>query len=132
MKLDLIRTYGIASTSGQLFVDGVFQCFTLERPFNNGANQRGINAILPGTYKVVIAFSPKFSRDMPKLEGVPGRDSILIHWGNTIKDSEGCILVGKAQGPDMVLNSRAAFADLYPRILGAWSRNTRDITITIR
>ncbi|MCI6403522.1 MAG: DUF5675 family protein, partial [Prevotella sp.] len=42
----------------------------------------------------------------PFLVGVPGFAGIMIHEGNTVKDTRGCILVGENTKPGMVLNSR--------------------------
>ena len=54
----------------------------------------GETCIPYGTYKVVINKSPKFKRLMPRLLDVPHFDGILIHSGNTEKDSAGCIILG--------------------------------------
>ena len=56
---------------------------------------------------------------MPEVVGIPGRSEIRIHWGNSAVDTEGCILVGATQRPDWIGASRAAFADLYGKLLQA-------------
>lgn len=61
-------------------------------------NQPSISCIPAGTYKVVKRFSPKFQTITPHITGVPGRQFILIHWGNTEEDVEGCVLVGTRYG----------------------------------
>lgn len=48
----------------------------------------------PGTYNVRWHNSDKF-KDVFILEDVPGRSGILMHIGNTVADTEGCILPGK-------------------------------------
>lgn len=49
-----------------------------------------------------------------EIMNVPGHDNLLFHWGNYNKDSEGCVLVGKAEasvgGVHMVTESRTTFA----------------------
>jgi hypothetical protein len=104
-------------------VDGRTECFTLE-DVRREVNDRpvsewkvpGKTAIPEGTYNVVVTPSVRFKRDLPLLENVPGFSGIRIHPGNTAADTEGCILVGAAKGPDMVTHSREAFDRLYKRI----------------
>jgi Family of unknown function (DUF5675) len=125
MELTLNRTsFDDESTQGELSVDGVFQCYTLELPNVDG---KPGSCIPQGRYNVVLAQSPKFmanldpwvqqyANQMPHLQNIPGRSLIMIHWGNDPKDTEGCILVGQNEAVDEVENSRLAFADLWDKI----------------
>ncbi|OAE37632.1 DUF5675 family protein [Agrobacterium tumefaciens] len=88
--------------------------YTLEDEWRN--NARGSSAIPVGTYRCVPhGWEPnspvKFKR-VWHLLGVPGRDAILIHAGNTHKDTLGCILPGLGlqitQLQSMVTDSRMA------------------------
>jgi hypothetical protein len=92
---------------------GVFSCFTLERPWLN--NQRRVSCIPAGTYKGRVLPSPRFGIDLPELLDVPGRDQILIHPGNTIDDTEGCILIGldRDESEPRIMRSRKALAGLF-------------------
>lgn len=109
------------STIGRLFIDGVFQCFTLEdvvRP----VKIKGMTAIAAGMYEVVVSFSARFQRALPLLLNVPNFDGVRIHTGNTDADTEGCLLVGQSKSKDFVGASRAAFAPLFARIQAALPR----------
>jgi hypothetical protein len=80
-------------TYGVLMMHDIPLCVTLERPWLD--NKPKISCIPPGLYKCVPHSGEKF-KDVWMLEDVPGRTAILIHAGNTTKDTEGCILVGRA------------------------------------
>jgi len=114
MKLLLKRKHFTPlSTIGELWVDGVFQCYTLEDRYREGPKVSGSTCIPYGSYKVIIDRSKRFKRLMPLLLAVPGFSGIRIHNGNTDKDTEGCILVGNTKKPDFVGESRAAFGILF-------------------
>ena len=126
MKLLLIRDpSGENCTHGKLYVNGVFECFTLEdvdRKLENGGEKiYGRTAIPRGTYEVIINFSQRFKRDMPLLLNVPGFAGVRIHSGNTAEDTEGCILVGGSRGDQRVNNSRVAFGKLFDQLDEAYA-----------
>jgi len=116
MKLTLKREPSTTkSTPGKLYVDGVFECYTLEdvvRP----SKIYGETAIPAGTYKVIINMSNRFKRLLPLLLNVPNYEGIRIHPGNTDKDTEGCILPGVTRSVDFVGNSRVAFDALFAKM----------------
>lgn len=116
MKLKLERKPSTKnSTSGTLYVDGAFECYTLEdvvRP----AKVAGTTAIPNGTYKIIITQSQKFKRPLPLLIDVPNYEGIRIHPGNTSADTEGCILVGQKIDTDWVGDSRKAFDALFVKL----------------
>lgn len=92
---------------GLLFVNGAHQCDTLE----------GVATAIPaGRYRVTITRSNRFDCLMPILCGVPGREGIRIHAGNTDKDTSGCILVGTVATGRSIVNSRAAYDALFDAI----------------
>lgn len=125
-------------TIGKMYIDGNYFCDTLE-DVDRGINQKdsldtikkikvaGATAIPTGTYKVIVNMSPKFQRNLPRLIDVPGFEGILIHRGNTDKDTAGCILVGENKIVGKVINST-----VYEKKLVNILQNTKeDITITI-
>ena len=73
--------------------DGVFlfSLATLELPWLN--NTKSKSRIFAGDYVVVPNETPKHPNTF-RLEGTQGRDGILIHTINYVKDLEGCIGVG--------------------------------------
>ncbi len=59
----------------------------------------GKTAIPTGRYRVVMSYSKTYKRRMPFLQNVPHFTGIMIHTGNSVDDTRGCILVGKAVRP---------------------------------
>lgn len=109
-------TFTDKSTTGELYLpDGVFACHTLEDVCRK-EKILGQTAIPAGKYEVVVAWSERFQRLMPRLLNVPLYTGVLIHNGNYPEDTEGCILVGRKPGQDVVLESMLAFDDLFPKI----------------
>ena len=102
-------------------------CDTLEptwRDYANGAYKvKGRSAIPEGRYAVVISWSPKFKMWLPILLGGPEFNKqwqgIRIHMGNTVKDTQGCILVGRNQRVGEVLESRKWLYELKQKIVEA-------------
>lgn len=91
---------GPDGTFGTLFIQGKPICRTLEDPWNN--NQHRNSCISKGNYTCIphgwdIDSSAK-KRHVWEVTGVPGRTAVLIHAGNTINDTLGCILVGVSEG----------------------------------
>ena len=141
MKLELRRdTYLSNGTTGKLSVDDKEFCYTLEPP-NETSITDGPVCIPSGVYPVVIDFSPRFQRQMPRVENVPERSGILVHWGNYVEDTQGCILVGSSRSmiqgsvPEpAVWASRETFERLYREIEGGRSEGVvlaiRDADVT--
>ena len=142
MKLTLKRiAFKETYTIGKISIDGKYFCDTLEdknRDLNhdgdlNDAGEGKVmheTAIPFGTYSVVVNVSPRFGRELPRLENVPHFDGILIHRGNTDADSSGCILVGENKVKGKVINSTPYEIELVRRCKEAIARGEK-ITITI-
>lgn len=118
MILTLNRKYKKSThTIGELLIDGIKFCDTLENP-DRGLSQDmdereikarkvyGQTAIPTGTYDVVLTKSTKFKRLLPELRKVKGFEGVRIHAGNTVKDTAGCPLVGVNRAVGKVLDSR--------------------------
>lgn len=131
MELTLKRKWLTeTSTVGELFVDGVFECFILEdRVRQHEAKVAGQTAIPFGKYGVAITHSPRFQRDLPLLLEVPGYQGVRIHPGNVAADTEGCLLPGRKRGPDRVEESRLAFDALFEKLRA--SKTPITITVTL-
>lgn len=130
-------------TIGRLYINGEYICDTLEDKDRGLDNETmsiaeikavkvpGETAIPTGKYEVSITYSPRFKRMMPLLSGVNGFDGVRIHSGNTHKDTEGCILVGKNKEVGKVLDSRYTYNNLYKKLEAAAKRGEY-ITIEIK
>ncbi len=126
MQITIKRLYKTnTSTIGELFINGVFECFTLE-DVERPVKIKNETAIPKGTYKVIINQSNRFKRLLPLLLNVPNFEGIRIHSGNSNHDTEGCILVGQTRNKNYIGQSRKAFNKLFKKMQAA-----KDITITI-
>lgn len=141
MTLVLTRKWAEAdATIGELVIDGMTECLTLEdeaRP----EKIAGKTAIPAGRYRVVLTpsgrvkagglWSPRADCALPLLENVPNFTGIRIHAGNSAKDTEGCILVGKVRGtiPGRIFASRAALVSVIEKIAMGLKRGEVWITV---
>ena len=129
ISLVLLRKWrGDEWTQGELYLNGILECYTLEDTVReDDIKLPGRTAIPAGCYDVAITESPRFGNElMPLLLDVPNFTWIRIHWGNTAKDTDGCILVGSVRAKGAVLSSRAAMKKLMGKLIGK-----SDIRITI-
>lgn len=143
MKLLLRRIFkGPRYTIGKLFINGVYECDTLEDQDRGLTSQMsleeikakkvyGVTAIPTGTYSInMTTVSPKFKDRtwakpykgiLPRLENVKGYEGVLIHVGNDQEATSGCILVGENRIKGKVINSTACFYALMTVLLKAQS-----------
>ena len=124
-------------TIGKLYIDGEHFCDTLEDTDRGLIQGQSVDALrrmkiksstaIPiGRYKITLSVvSPRFGSRaqyksiggrLPRLLNVPAFEGVLIHIGNTAKDTEGCILVGENKLVGQVINSTATFNRLYDRL----------------
>ncbi|MGV3528067.1 MAG: DUF5675 family protein [Flavisolibacter sp.] len=119
MELELVRRYYAEGTNGDLYMDGVLQCFTIELPWLN--NQRRISCIPEGRYRLEKRYSPKFKLHIEVLD-VKGRSGILIHPANdALKELKGCIapvsqLTGAGRGTQSRLALEWVKGVVYPEL----------------
>lgn len=148
MKLELRRTsHDAESTLGELLVDSRHQCFTVEDE-PRAVKLRGETRIPAGTYQIKLRaeggfhqraltkYGAQWHRGMLWLQDVPGFQWILIHTGNTEKDTDGCIIVGSGRatngrGGGSVTGSAVAYQALYPKVRDALLAG-EIVTITIK
>lgn len=116
------RSFGERFTEGDLFVDGVLFCYTLEDRAIDWTKEKkvpGKTAIPVGKYKVTINRSNRFKRDMIQLLDVPHFEGIRVHAGNTVADTEGCPLVGMVKtspNDGYIQESKRAEAKLFAEV----------------
>ena len=135
IHLSVIRkAYRDTYTIGKMYINGEYFCDTLEDKVRvmNSINDKikGETAIPAGTYKITLEMSPRFKRKLPLLHDVPYFSGILIHRGNTAKDTHGCILVGENKVKGQVINSTKAEVALMDILTNAVSKgDTIDIEV---
>lgn len=117
MQLELYRSsYTDEYTEGNLYIRRTPEsnlkwfCNTLEpasRVLYSVADKvPGRTAIPADLYDVRYDWSWKFRRKLPRLQRVKFFDGILIHAGNSVQDTAGCILVGIKSRDGKLTNSR--------------------------
>ena len=92
----------------RIYVDNTFICYGLDPLILDS-----------GVYSIVCNYSPKFKRTLPLVynDKFPASRGLRIHAGNTLKDSQGCILVGMkfqvdTEGNITLLDSKVALNKL--------------------
>ena len=133
MKLQVVRTQlGKDATNGLLFIDGLFECYTLEDQYQ-AVKVMHETCIPEVTYSIKLwtvggfdkrykAKYPELHRGMLWIQDVPGFEYILIHQGNTDEHTSGCLIVGDSQQDldvnfnGMVGSSANAYKKLYPKV----------------
>jgi hypothetical protein len=133
MKLTVVRTqFGTDSTNGMLFIDGLFECYTLEDQYQ-AVKVMHETCIPEGTYDIkfrtVGGFHEKYKKrygndhyGMLHLQDVPNFTYILIHAGNTDEHTSGCLIVGETQqdldisDDGFIGHSGKAYLKLYNKV----------------
>ena len=128
--LELIRLEEDANfgTFGILKIDKRVFCFTLEPA--DVLNETDRSSIPAQQYICQKVVSPRFGKTF-EVTDVPGRNHILFHPGNTVNETEGCIILGERVGMlrenRAVLNSGHTF-DKFMALLN----NDEQAHLTIR
>jgi hypothetical protein len=136
--LNRLRDNG-KTTIGELIVDDL-TFVTLEDTYHQ-KKIYGKTRIPAGTYEIKLRTEGRFHnqyldkipkhRGMLWLQDVPGFELILIHIGNSVEDTKGCILVGmRADNDDWISESTVAYIRLYAHVIDAFERNEK-VTIKI-
>lgn len=132
IEIDIIRySDGGQSTTGLFFIDGKFECHTLEDQYRD-VKVYADTRIPAGRYKITLRTEgtkhesykkrfPAIHKGMLWIRDVPGFEYILIHIGNDEKDTAGCLLIGlnvnqNVYAPGQLENSTDAYLKLYPKI----------------
>ena len=133
MKLQVVRTqFGKDATNGLLFVNGVFECYTLEDQYQ-AVKVMHETCIPEGTYDIkfrtVGGFHEKYKKrygndhyGMLHLQDVPNFTYILIHQGNSDEHTSGCLILGETQqdldlsDDGFIGHSGVAYKKLYKKV----------------
>lgn len=119
----------------------LFECFSLEE--DKEGLESGKDLRIPeGNYNLKRHSPSRFENTLRSItkkddtminvynDEVPSSRAILIHWGNTDKDTQGCILIGltKDNNNESVGQSRQACKEFYDLMHG---KNLEDIKLEI-
>ena len=133
MKLTVVRTqFGTDATNGLLFIDGLFECYTLEDQYQ-AVKVMHETCIPEGTYDIQFrktgGFHAKYSEryknahyGMLHIQDVPNFTYILIHTGNTDEHTSGCLIVGETQQDleiskdGFIGSSTTAYKKMYAKV----------------
>lgn len=139
-------------TIGNLYVDGIFLCNTLEDK-DRGLTQDmptteiykkkvyGYTCIPAGRYRINMnRISPKFHKRnwavkyggrVPEIENVPCWTGVLFHPLNTPNESLGCVGVGENKVKGKIINSQKWFFTLMDEYLEPARERKEEVWLTI-
>ena len=135
MKLTVVRTqFGTDATNGLLFINGIFECYTLEDQYQ-AVKVMHETCIPEGTYDIKFrktgGFHAKYTEryknahyGMLHIQDVPNFTYILIHTGNTDEHTSGCLIVGETQQDleiskdGFIGSSTVAYKKMYAKVAG--------------
>lgn len=151
MRIDLIRYNSTNDyTDGMILIDGVFQCYTMEDE-KRSVKVWGETRIPNGYYDVTFRKEGRFHNNYTKkfdfhkgmllISNAPNSklitpnmefQYILIHIGNTDKNTAGCILVGTQanSNSNKISHSTDAYKELYP-IIATALENGEEVKINV-
>ena len=133
MKLTVVRTqFGTDATNGLLFINGIFECYTLEDQYQ-AVKVMHETCIPEGTYNIKFrktgGFHAKYSEryknahyGMLHIQDVPNFTYILIHTGNSDEHTSGCLIVGETQQDldiskdGFIGSSTVAYKKMYAKV----------------
>ena len=145
MKLTVVRhQFGTDATNGMLFINGIFECYTLEDQYQ-AVKVMHETCIPEGTYDIKFrktgGFHSKYSEryknahyGMLHIQDVPNFTYILIHTGNTDEHTSGCLIVGETQQDleiskdGFIGSSTVAYKKMYAKVAGQLLQG-KDVTI---
>jgi len=145
VKLTVVRTqFGTDATNGLLFIDGLFECYTLEDQYQ-AVKVMHETCIPEGTYDIKFrktgGFHAKYSEryknahyGMLHIQDVPNFTYILIHTGNTDEHTSGCLIVGETQQDlevskdGFIGSSTVAYKKMYSKVASQLLQG-KDVTI---
>lgn len=135
MKLTVVRTqFGTDATNGLLFINGIFECYTLEDQYQ-AVKVMHETCIPEGTYDIKFrktgGFHAKYTEryknahyGMLHIQDVPNFTYILIHTGNSDEHTSGCLIVGETQQDldiskdGFIGSSTVAYKKMYAKVAG--------------
>jgi len=133
VKLQVVRhQFGTDATNGMLFINGIFECYTLEDQYQ-AVKVMHETCIPEGTYKIKFrktgGFHAKYTEryknahhGMLHIQDVPNFTYILIHTGNSDEHTSGCLIIGETQqdldiSKDGFIGSSAvAYKKMYAKV----------------
>lgn len=127
------------TTLSRVTIDGVFVCFGLEDEYR-AIKVAGETRIPAGDYNVTMrnigGFDNRYKKKfdfhlgMLQVQNVPNFEYILIHIGNTDKNTAGCLLIGEGAIVSDKINiqySTNAYVKFYKKVVNACLN--RELTI---
>lgn len=132
-------------TIGHLYINFRYVCDILEPPdrlYFGLPKVKGDTAIPTGRYELVLNnYSPRFGKQepykslsngcVPLVKNVPDFDGVRFHIGNTVKDTDGCQLVGKNTIVGQLTESRKTYVYLWKTYFAKAKANGERVYLNI-